>query len=229
MIPWGVLIAHVEAVVDSSQWDDRYSSSDLVWSAGPNRWVEEVANELVPGTALDLAGGEGRNALWLAEQGWRATLVDFSQRALDRAASLASQRWGDDVTKVTSVCADLAEYVPPPSAFDLVMLVYLQVPADLRGHVVRMAASAVAPGGHLLVVAHHSRNLVHGVGGPQDPAVLYTAEDIAADLLADGREGGDLEVERCEEVLRDVPGDSDAGPAIDALFLARRPVDASRA
>ena len=71
--------------MDAEQWDQRYDQADLVWSAAPNRWVEEVTGSLSPGRVLDLAAGEGRNALWLAGRGWRATAVDFSRVALDRA------------------------------------------------------------------------------------------------------------------------------------------------
>ncbi len=89
--------------MDSSMWDERYSGSDLVWSATPNQWVEQVAAERPPGRVLDLAGGEGRNALWLADRGWKATVVDFSHVALDRADNLVAERFGDQVvTRRTS-------------------------------------------------------------------------------------------------------------------------------
>lgn len=211
--------------MESSDWDERYSGADLVWSAGPNLWVEQVATNLSPGTALDLAGGEGRNALWLAERGWRVTLVDFSQAGLDRAAEVAAQRLGAAAAAVIGVRADLAEYEPKREGFDLVLVVYLQVPAELRGHVMRRAARAVAPGGKLLVIAHHTRNLADGFGGPQDPEVLYAAEDVVADLAGDP--GTDeLSVERCEEVVREVASEDGINRAIDALLLASRPAAA---
>ena len=74
--------------MNSSTWDERYAGTDLVWSTTPNQWVEQVADGLAPGRDLDLAGGEGRNALWLAARGWQATVVDFSQVALDRASAI---------------------------------------------------------------------------------------------------------------------------------------------
>jgi len=208
------------ASMTSQMWNERYAASQAVWSITPNVWVEQVAADLPAGTALDLAAGEGRNALWLAERGWRATAVDFSAVALDRARTWAAQRLGPGADRLATVVADLLEYTPD-AQFDLVLVVYLQLPADQRGTILRTAARAVAPGGHLLVVAHDSDNLAHGYGGPQDPAVLYTAEDVTADVAGLG-----LDVVRAEAVRR--PVDTPAGPrhAIDVLAVFSRGVKA---
>jgi len=203
--------------VDSNAWDDRYSGTELVWSSTPNQWVEQVASELLAGRALDLAGGEGRNALWLAERGWRATVVDFSQVAVDRTLALAAERFGSADRRVTAERADLLTYEPESQGFQLVLVVYLQLPADARRTVLRMAAGAVAPGGLLFVVAHDSTNLGAGFGGPPDSSVLYTAADVAADLADCG-----LAIQRCEAVTRTVATDQGPRDAIDALFIASR-------
>ncbi|PLW74405.1 class I SAM-dependent methyltransferase, partial [Streptomyces sp. DJ] len=76
--------------MDSREWDERYASRELVWGAEPNRWLVREVEDLAPGRALDLAAGEGRNALWLADRGWRVTAVDFSRTALDRGRRLAA-------------------------------------------------------------------------------------------------------------------------------------------
>ena len=193
-------------------WDVRYSERGLLWSAEPNRsLVAEVAG-LAPGRALDLACGEGRNALWLAERGWEVTGVDFSPVAIEKARS----RSADVGATVEFVCADLLEYRPEPEAFDLVVVLYLQLPADERSAVLSTAAAALTRGGTLLVVGHDLLNLTEGVGGPSDPGVLYTPDDIVADLPG-------LEVQKAERVLRDVV-DADR-PAIDVLVRALRPSD----
>ncbi|MFG1857310.1 class I SAM-dependent methyltransferase [Actinomadura geliboluensis] len=203
--------------MDSAEWDRRYAGSELVWSAGPNRWVEEVAADLPPGRALDLAAGEGRNALWLAERGWTVTAVDFSAAGLARARSLAERRLGEHAGRVQLVEADLREYTPARHGADLVIVAYLQVDERLRRDALRAAADAVAPGGLLLVVAHDSDNLAHGFGGPPNPAVLYTAQDAASDI-----EGRGLQVLRAEPRTRDVSTDAGPRTAIDAFLLARR-------
>ncbi|XRQ09131.1 class I SAM-dependent methyltransferase [Actinomadura welshii] len=203
--------------MNSAEWDHRYAGVELVWSAGPNRFVEEAAADLPPGRALDLAAGEGRNALWLAERGWTVTAVDFSPVGLARARSLAEQRLGEHADRIELVEADLWEYTPPVQGADLVVVAYLQVGERLRRRALRAAADAVAPGGLLVVVAHDSDNLAHGVGGPQDPAVLYTAQDAASDI-----EGSGLQIVQSERKTREVSTDEGPRTAIDAFLLARR-------
>jgi SAM-dependent methyltransferase len=186
--------------MDANAWDERYAASELVWSAGPNRFVAEELADLPPGTAVDLAAGEGRNAIWLARRGWSVTAVDFSQVALDKGRTLA----GD--TALEWVCADATTW-RPPQPVDLTVVAYLQLPADQRRAAVRGAVESLAPGGTFLLVAHDSTNLTEGTGGPQDPAVLMTAEDVLADL-----DGLPLEVVRAERVAREVsPGDDHRG------------------
>ncbi len=180
--------------MDARAWDERYAAAELVWSQEPNQFVAAELADLAPGTAVDLAAGEGRNAIWLASRGWSATAVDFSQVALDKGARLTADLAGD----VTWVCADATTW-QPPAPVDLVVIAYLQVPAEDRRRAVRSAVTMLRPGGTLLLVAHDSTNLTEGTGGPQDPAVLMSADDVLADL-----EGIDVEVVRAERVAREV-------------------------
>lgn len=191
-------------------WDRRYAESELVWSAEPNRFLVEEVQALPPGRALDLACGEGRNAVWLARSGWDVVAVDFSPVAIAKARQRAER----EGLELELVCADLLEFEPEPSAFDLVVVLYLQIPADERRVVLARASGAVAPGGTFLLVGHDTTNLAEGTGGPRDPDVLYTPSEIADELPG-------LEVEKAVRVLRDVD-DADR-PAIDALVRARRP------
>lgn len=200
--------------MDATDWDERYRSSELVWGAAPNRWVVRELSDLAPGTAVDFACGEGRNALWLATRGWRVIGVDFSAVALQKARLLESHQ-PEGASPVSWVHADAVSYHPGAPA-DLALLCYLQLPAGQRRAAVRNAALSLAPGGTLLVVGHDSTNIAEGTGGPQDPRVLFTAEDVVTDL-----EGLMLRVERAEAVLRDVDGAP--RPAIDALVRAVRP------
>ncbi|HEY4620973.1 MAG TPA: class I SAM-dependent methyltransferase [Gaiellaceae bacterium] len=195
------------------EWDRKYAESEHrehLWGAEPNRSFAAEAADLAPGTALDLACGEGRNAVWLAGRGWRVTGVDFSDVAIANARELAARRGVD----VELVCADLLDYEPDPGAHDLVLVLYLHVPAAERRLVLERAASALTPGGTFLVIGHDLANIEHGVGGPSDPAVLYTPDDIVAELPG-------LEIEKAESILRDVEGED--RPAIDALVRARKP------
>lgn len=191
-------------------WNRRYAEPELAVEARPNRTLVAEVADLPPGRALDLACGTGRNAVWLAEQGWRVTGVDWAESGLARARELAAARDVD----AEWVAADLLEYEPDAEAFDLVIVFYLQVPAADRRVILRRAAAAVAPGGTFLLVGHDLRNLGEGVGGPSKASVLYTPDDVAAELPG-------LEVERAERILRDVEGED--RPAIDALVRATRP------
>lgn len=192
----------------AADWDARYAASELVWGGEPNRYVAQHLAAVPPGRAVDLACGQGRNAIYLAGRGWQVTGVDFSAVAVDRARQLAPD--------IAWVCADIVSYQPEP--VDLAMLIYAHLPMADRRTVLRHATTALRPGGRLLVVGHHPRNIAEGTGGPQDPDILYGPTDVIDDL---GRVAPDMLVEVAAEPLRDVPGAD--RPAIDTVVLARRP------
>jgi 2-polyprenyl-3-methyl-5-hydroxy-6-metoxy-1,4-benzoquinol methylase len=198
---------------EREDWNRRYAESELLWSAKPNRFlVMEVAG-MTPGRALDLACGEGRNAIWLAERGWRVTAVDFSDVGLAKAQRLAARRGVD----VDWQLADLRDYRPPHESFDLALVLYLHLAADARRLVLARAAEALAPAGMLLVIGHDLTNLTDGHGGPKNPAVLFTPEAVAGELAG-------LAIERAERVLRPVAVNGGTVDAIDALVRGRRAV-----
>ena len=192
-------------------WDKRYASVENLWAVKPNRFLVAEVTELEPGRALDLACGEGQNAIWLATLGWDVTGVDFSEVAIAKARARAER---DDV-RVEFTCADLLAYEPAAGAFDLVIVLYLHIPADGRRQVLANAAAALAPGGTFVLVGHDLTNMTDGVGGPSDPDLLCTPDQIASELPG-------LEIEKAERVLRDVAGEE--RDAIDALVRARRPL-----
>lgn len=193
------------------EWDQRYAGR-MLWTAEPNRFVAAELSGLTPGRALDLATGQGRNAVWLASRGWQVTAVDFSETALEAGRRLAAER---GVT-VDWVGADVLEYTPEPGGYQLVLIAYLHLVAASLARVLRGAVNALAPGGTILVVGHDVANLSGGTGGPQDPAVLYTPELITAELRG-------LEISRAERVRRPVESDDGVRDAIDTLVRAMRP------
>jgi SAM-dependent methyltransferase len=203
---------HENAGVEREDWNRKHGEAGPLFGVEPNRFLVAEAAELPLGRALDLACGAGRNAVWLAERGWTVTGADFSNVALANARWLADERGVD----VEWVQADLRRWEPPAREFDLVAVLYFQVPAEERALVHGRAAEAVAPGGTLLVVGHDLQNLNGGYGGPKDPRVLFTPEDVAGELPG-------LEVEKAERVLRPVETEDGEVQAIDALVRARRP------
>jgi SAM-dependent methyltransferase len=192
-------------------WDERYGTEELIWKADPNRFLVEELQALAPGRALDVACGEGRNAVWLASKGWHVTGVDFSRAGLAKAQRLATDRG----VEVAWVEADVVEWQPPSASFDVVVVLYLHLPAEQRRQALARAAAALAPGGILLVVGHDVSNLLKGTGGPQDPAVLFGPEQIVEDLPG-------LQIERAERVTRTVVTEAGEATAVDALVRAVR-------
>jgi SAM-dependent methyltransferase len=198
--------------MDRNAWDERYAGEELLWRAEPNQSLAREVAGLPPGRALDLACGEGRNAVWLAQKGWKVTAVDFSAVALRKGQRLAADRR----VSVSWVQADLLEWAAPERSFELVVVLYLQLPSAERPDVYGRAGAAVAPGGTWIVVGHDLENLGHGYGGPQDPDVLLTPDEVAA--YAAG-----LNVLRAERVVRLVTVDGGQRQAIDALVRCVRP------
>ncbi|MDQ1137388.1 SAM-dependent methyltransferase [Microbacterium sp. SORGH_AS 1204] len=198
--------------MDATQWDERYrASAGGVWATQPPAVVREIAAALAPGSAIDVATGDGRTAVWLAERGWRCTGVDFSEAGL----ALAAARPGGDA--VTWVHADVHEWEPAAPAA-LVVSCYLHLP-DSAAAIARIA-EWVTPGGTLVVLGHDVENIAAGGHGPSDPAILYTPEVLRGAL--DDR----FRVERCERITRttadaELRGGHDAA-AIDTLLHAVR-------
>jgi SAM-dependent methyltransferase len=197
--------------MDRHGWNDRYEGRDLIWTADPNRFLVAEVESLAPGRALDLGCGEGRNAVWLAEQGWEVTAVDFSEVGIAKGREMSLHRG----VEVTWVHEDLNRYEPRDASFDLVIVFYIHLPPPDRDGLLAKAARALAPGGTALVVAHDLSNLEHGYGGPQDPSLLYTPEEIAAAFSG-------LEVLKAGRVTRTVEKEEETFEAIDALVRAQR-------
>lgn len=201
--------------MEASGWDQRYATAEYVWRTEPNQFLPPEVAGLPTGRALDLAAGEGRNAVWLATQGWQVTGVDFSHAGIAKGARLAA----DQEVIVEWICADATTWTPS-AVFDLVIVFYLQLAADERRAAFERAARALAPGGTLLIVGHASANLAEGVGGPQDPAVLYTPLDVATDLEGAGVDG--LVIDRGTHERRRVQAPDGDRDAIDCLVRAHR-------
>jgi SAM-dependent methyltransferase len=191
--------------------DERYATAELVWSETPNVFVAEVTGALPAGRALDLACGEGRNAIWLARRGWTVTGVDFSDAAIAKARHLAEKAQ----VSVDWMCENVIDWEPETSSFDLVVVCYLHLPREAMSRVLGHAGRALAASGSLFVVGHARADLADGIGGPQDPGVLYEPEDVTGWL-------GDLEVVRAEHVNRVVETPDGSHTAVDTLVLAHR-------
>ena len=193
--------------------DRRYADREYIWAVEPNQFVERYVRDLRAGSAIDLAAGEGRNAVWLAQQGWSVSAVDFSQAGLDKAARLAADTGVED--RVVTVNADALAW-SPTDPVDLVVIAYLQLLPEQVRTALEHAASWLRPGGRVLVIAHDRTNIEHGYGGPPVPDRCYTVDETVEALSG-------LEVEVAEVAKRDVETEEGPRTALDTLVIARRP------
>lgn len=182
-------------IVPAEYWEDRYAGSERVWSGNVNQVLSDIAATLEPGTALDLGCGEGSDVIWLAQHGWRATGIDISPTAIQRAID-AARAAGLTTEQAQFITGDLAEL--PPGSFDLVTASFLHSPVDLpRESILRHAAERVASGGHLLITSHTAFPLGADIPHAHEPHFLSAneeAEQLALDpqlwevLLAETRQ-----------------------------------------
>lgn len=186
-------------------WDERYRQAERLWSEGPNIFVADRLGPVEPGVGLDVASGEGRNAIWLAERGWKMTAVDFSEVAIERGRAASG--------KVDWVVADVLEW-EPSERFDLALIAYLHLPESQMQEVIERVASWLRPGGELFLIGHDKSNIDEGHGGPQVPDILTDVEATVEWL-------DDLEIVEAQVVRRPVETDEGRVFARDGLVRAR--------
>jgi thioredoxin reductase len=203
---------------NEADWDHRYGG-ERMWSGNANGTLVNEIGGVAPGRALDVGAGEGGDAVWLAEHGWRVTASDISQRALDRVGAEAERRGLAVACHHTDANA-LDAY--DAAAFDLVSAQYASIPRTPDGRGVRNLLNAVAPGGTLLVVSHDLEPMRTPVdtsahSRPFDPDAYVRVEDFAAALAASP--GWDVEV---HEKRPRPPGAASASHHVDDIVLRAR-------
>ncbi len=197
-------------------WDEKFAGDEHFYGTVPNAFLAERARATFPPGArvASLGEGEGRNAVWLAEQGFDVTAVEPSTVGLTKLHRLATAR-GVHVHAVQARAQDFTAEVP----FDGVVLVYLHAPPGEREAIHQRARDLLRPGGVVLLEAFspEQRLLGRTSGGPRDVDLLFTEERLRADFA-----GFDLEhLEACEVVLDEGPGHR--GPANVVRLIARKP------
>ncbi|MFC4336775.1 class I SAM-dependent methyltransferase [Salininema proteolyticum] len=182
---------------DRDYWEERHQSPAFAEGVRlPSPHLQAEVADLEPGVALDAGCGDGANTRWLAERGWTVTGVDFSPTALERARERTAELAPEEADRLTWVRADLTEWKPEQSRYDLVTSLFVH-PAGSRDDLFRGLADAVAPGGTLLIMGHHPAEQFDGVYGTDSDEAFFTPEAVTALL-----DPADWEVDTAEAMQR---------------------------
>lgn len=196
-------------------WDKKYSTDEYIYTKTANRFVIEYCEPLKGKTAIDLAGGEGRNSIWLAKNGYQVENIDFSQVALDKFLRFAKEEKLAD--RVLATCADATKFDSKLGQVDLAIIAYLQIPQRKLAKALKRLAKSVRPGGHLFGVWHSRDNLAGGFGGPRDPKLLPNIDSITKALKGTG-----LTVEVLTNRDGQIQTREGLKPSITLVLLAKR-------
>lgn len=159
-------------------WDQRYADSEFFYGTEPNDFLREAFPHLPRGEALCLGDGEGRNGVWLAEQGMRVTSVDQSPVGMQKAAVLAARRR----VALTTAVADLAVFDLGIARWHAVVSIFCHLPSELRRDVHARVVRGLRPGGVVLLEAYTPAQLGRGTGGPSDADMLPTLALLRAEF-----------------------------------------------
>jgi len=194
-------------------WDERYATPSFVFGTEPNRWLVANAASLKPGMrALVPGDGEGRNGVWLAEQGLHVTSIDASPIGVEKAVKFARQR----SVVLNTVCADLRDW-QPVETYDLVVSAFVHLGAVDRAPVHRKYVDALSGKGLLILEGFTPDHLHHGKGGPKLESMMFTVERLRDDFAA-------LEILHLEALMTEMPpSERHSGPAAVIRLLARKP------
>jgi len=198
----------------SFDWEQRYAEAAQLFGIVPSELLIAEQQRLKAGlTALAVADGEGRNGVWMAEQGLQVTSVDISATAQQRAQALATQR---DVN-IDTLCVDLLDWSWPVAQFDIITSIFMHLPSPLLRQCHRSIWQAIKPGGLILIEGFHVDQAGLDSGGPDDPAMLHSETSLQQDFPA-------AEILRLERVPTRVEMDGEfLGEGAAIHFVARRP------
>jgi SAM-dependent methyltransferase len=159
-------------------WNERYSAKEYAYGTEPNTFLADHFAQLPQGRVLSLAEGEGRNAVFLAQQGYAVTAVDGSQVGLDKGHALADTKG----VKVEWICADLADFELGENTWDAVVSIFCPLPPAIRQALYRKVLTALKPGGMFLLEAYTPDQIKHGTGGGKSVELMQTAASLRAEL-----------------------------------------------
>ena len=194
-------------------WDERYSEPDYVYGTEPNSYLVSVIDRIPRGKVLCLCEGEGRNGVYLAEQGCEVTAVDASKVGLTKARKLAAERG----IEIRTVVSDLAHFRIQPAAWDAIVSIFCHVPPETRAPLHRQCVEGLKPGGVLVLEAYTPRQIPKKTGGPPSAELTMHLEALRRELTG-------LEFIHAVEMDREVlEGKYHTGEGAVVQVLARNP------
>jgi SAM-dependent methyltransferase len=159
-------------------WDERYSAAEYVYGTNPNNFLEANFSSIPKGKVLSLAEGEGRNAVFLAKQGYSVTAVDASLVGLNKARKLAEENG----VVVEFIQADLADYDLGENQWEGIVSIFCPLPSSIRKQVHQKVAAGLKPNGVFLLEAYTPNQLKHGTGGGNSVDVMQSQETLSQEL-----------------------------------------------
>lgn len=196
------------------KWDERYAEPGFVYGTAPNEFLAQNAGRLpAGGDVLSLAEGEGRNAVFLAQRGFRVTAVDGSAVGLEKARQLAARSG----VEIETIVSDLAVFDLGENRWDGIVSIWCHVPSTLRARLHAAVVAALRPGGVLLLESYTPKQIENKTGGPPSAELLTTQAELERTLRA-------LEFVSCEEKTREVhEGKYHNGMSAVVQLIARKP------
>lgn len=155
-------------------WNSRYSEREFAYGTDPNEFFKEQIHKIIPGRAIFLGEGEGRNAVYAAKLGWQVDAVDFSSSAKDKALKLAKE----NNVKINYAVSDLNDYDFKENDYDLVVMIFLHLPLELRTSIFSKSILSLKKNGRLLIEAFSKEQINNISGGPRSIDLLYSENDV---------------------------------------------------
>ena len=159
-------------------WDERYSTDVYIYGTQPNGFLSSKVSTLPKGKIVSLAEGEGRNAVFLAKQGYSVTAVDSSSIGLRKAQKLAE----DNGVVIECVHADLTEFEFGENCWDGIISIFCPLPSELRADVYKKVESSLRPGGVFLTESYTPRQIEYGTGGGNCIDTMQSKESLEREL-----------------------------------------------
>lgn len=160
-------------------WNERYGEEGLAYGETPNEYLTTVVSNIPSGGSVLVVGdGEGRNGVWLAEQGFNVLSIDYSAVAIEKINALANKR----NVKIVAECHDLTEYHWPENQFDAVVAIYVHFPPGVREQMHSKMVSSLKTGGKVIMEAFHKAQLNYSSGGPPVEPMLFSEAMLKDDF-----------------------------------------------